>query len=92
MVALRRDARPAAHLPRPKMRSASPSAIAATPQAARPATIAPSRSLSLTRSSAKPFDHAFAVGEGAGDGERGNFVDHRRDLLGAHMAGLEAVE
>ena len=84
-------------LPRPKMRSVSPSATAVTPQAVSPATMAPSRSLSLCPQFAQPLDHAFAVGEGAGDGQRRNFVDHRRNLRVAGpgsgskrgMAGLE---
>ena len=49
-----------------------------------------SRSLSLTRSSARPCITRAALGEGGGDGEDRIFVDHRRRALGRHVDALAA--
>ncbi len=88
VVALRRDARPAADLAaaedaQTNRRRPAPS----TPQAVKPATIAPSRSLSLTRSSARPSITLSPSAKAQAIGQRRDFVDHRRDLFGADVAG-----
>ena len=44
-----------------------------------------SRSLSLTRSSARPRMTRRALGEGRGDGQDRIFVDHRGRPLGRHL-------
>ena len=63
----------------------SPSIVALTPLAMRPAAVAASRSDSLTRNSCKPFIRVTPRAKDGDHGEDQIFVDHRRRAGGGNI-------
>ena len=91
-MGLDQSRRPARRRRRLRRTRSSPSIVASTPLAARPAAVAASRSDSFTRSSLKAVHPGRALGEGGDHREDGIFVDHGRRARGGHVhAGQLAV-